>query len=447
MSKTYLVISPEWGEDWNVYCLEYMHELLERESRALVIFLNFGLINPLLLLKPVRRLARRIRYSNRLEKLCDEFCKQNKIINLCVKEMPAKVVEFGFDTRETSEIDTAIKSESELPYLQDLNKNFGLQVRQTQLNIANFVASITKGIIQAYSVDQLVTVNGRFTISTASSIVARRMNIDRFLLEEGGIGYPSWEVYPTSPHDREYRSDLVSSLWRQRKNYCRDDFDSFMKNRLGRYSFDNNPESSIEVANVRESAVFFLTSLNERASLTDVGAQQNIVDEQVQALSEFVKLASARGIDRVFVKGHPQPKRPYLEKKEDIFWEKICSQLSVQYLSASSVDTGFLLANSRLNVVWLSSVAVESIFLQRPTLILGKSIISNLLPENYASNRSEIESALTNINNLISTFDKLHPWVYWQLNGGKPIKLFKRREDGGYVDWHGRKINRKRFAL
>jgi capsule polysaccharide modification protein KpsS len=158
----------------------------------------------------------------------------------------------------------------------------------------------------------------------------------------------------------------------------------------------------------------------------------------------FIQVASENGFT-VVVRGHPA-RRGYekMYAAEDLEWKEFCDENRVVYLpSNSKMDTYKLLRQSEINVVYGSTVGIDSIFLGQNTLVLGNVDWGHLVPEICAFDEQSIRERFKNPIRIVDV-ERIYPYAFFMESGGIEFSSVEFRPDGS-VCFEGKEIEKPRF--
>jgi hypothetical protein len=113
----------------------------------------------------------------------------------------------------------------------------------------------------------------------------------------------------------------------------------------------------------------------------------------------------------------------------------------LQLLPDSKIDTYQLIQTSDLNVVWTSTVGIESILRGKKTIVLGDTHWLNLDWGIHAWNGQDLERQLRDPNPALESVD-LRPWFWFVSDYGTPFQ-YSRLENGN-LELNGQSVLRHR---
>jgi hypothetical protein len=288
------------------------------------------------------------------------------------------------------------------------------------------------GIIHKYRIDHLVTMNGRFLVDGCAILVARRMNLGFSVLERAGDQIGRYEVYPTSPHYIEGRRRLIQKLWNSGLNNKIELANKGLERKLGarldggsswrddfklNYDFGKLPR--------KRTAVFFPSTDLEFVRDRYWQDPETFGGDQKSAFLAFSRIAIEEGY-HVVVRVHPPGSRlEIISDAEDLLWSRLCHDVGAEVItSRSGVDSYSLIRDSDLSVTYASSIGIEAMTLGKPTLLLGETDYSHLVPGNCAFDETQIRQMLTE-GVPVASLEQLYPWALYYQSGGITYKKFQ----------------------
>lgn len=213
------------------------------------------------------------------------------------------------------------------------------------------------------------------------------------------------------------------------QNYLEHKLQSSKRGRDRTLPFDTNIE--IVVPKNKKIATIFVGSGFEMAPLgIEVKSTQLGVAQQKSIIKTFNKIAQEYGFS-VLLRSHP----PHFgfEKMslfEDEEWAEFCSENEITHLSAcSKVDSYKLMKMSDINVVYASTVGIDSIIQGYNTLLLANSEWAHLVPELCAFDEESIRNRFNDFQRLIEV-EKIYPYAYFMEYGGIEMSVVEYSDEG-----------------
>ena len=283
--------------------------------------------------------------------------------------------------------------------------------------------------IEQFAPDLIVTINDRILGSALTLSLADQHSIAHAVVYWGS-NVNSIELYETSLYNSAEWQRKVSDYW---LDFPPTGLDLIrLKYKVKLFSVKPSEDSlrylsNQEIGNLpyldQKTIVFYAQSEYEHSAhfIPDISDR---FPNQYVAFRALQDSANKFGY-RLILKYHPYPKgfnpRSRVNNK-NLDWDSIKIDDSVIRLDEhSSVDTYKLIEESSLNVVWTSTVGLESIARSKSTLILGNTHWLNLDWGIHAWSESDIDSFLSSPFVPIST-DSLLPWYWYLDNFGSKAK-------------------------
>lgn len=433
----FLIVVPDRDLSQNMYCLEQAIELaFLGETVFLLDLANLSLnTHPLKIKDYLIKLTHRNRIHNEVPKIAKKFGFNliilDKSLMLPINDYSSGDLENTFARALASKFAYITggrnTQESELP----------LKIASAERQTFNSAYWAVRNSLISLAIDQVITVNGRFVIDSATVLAAKDSEIPVRLLEVGSQIKSNFHLYSISPHNIPERWLLQDSAWEVAGENAVAMAEAGLNLKMqslrpGGGSWKENFTRDFNISNgpMLKLAVFFPNSDVEFPVFQDFNGPSSFNGDQTEAFLSFCSLAFKEGY-RVAVRVHP----PGVNGKrsaelDDSLWASLCEKSGAQmFASNSGIDSYDLMNKSDLNVTYCSSIGIESILLGHPTLILGQTDYSHYVPECCAFSLPEIEVKLKNPL-IIPERSKLYPWGYWFAFGGMDPKHFYVDQDG-----------------
>jgi hypothetical protein len=297
-----------------------------------------------------------------------------------------------------------------------------------------FEAAITQVTENAHMVDahEIITVNGRCLTDSAVMVAANRTDKKLFRLEAGGATSLNHEMFESSPFDFDSMQKMIAREWGNGGEYKERIAIASLENKMSGF-LGNDPYWNLafyrdfDSSKIKDEkiAVFFPTTDFEYPLFDPMATKRTFDGNQIKAFENFSSTAKKNGF-RVVVRAHPHPFDRTKELAEDTIWGEVCDKFeSIFIASGSGIDSKSLMKISELNCVYQSSIAIESICLSRPTIILGRTEFDNLIPELCAFDASTLVRLIESGPPIVDP-SNLYPWAYYRAVGGMRPMLFKK---------------------
>jgi hypothetical protein len=441
-AKRVLIVIPDWGLAWYMFCLEHAVEL--SKSGTIVSILDLSKLNPVIFRRRfwsiLLGLVQKHRFKDVKQKVADTYG-----INLIRFKLPKLKHAWCSMTPERSKIFRSAMSSkySSITGRSDTQlEEIDRRVVELESYFFNFTLNLVLSIHDKFAFSEVVTVNGRYIVDGAVVQACKELEVKCSLMESAGSTPGSYEVYEISPHDIPSVQKLHINLWegagsgrnliaekglsKKLSGLDSQGFD-FRANFTNQFSQDHNPKSL-------KLAVFFPSTEREFAVFPDFVYRNSFGGSQGAAFLSFSRIAKANGY-QVVVRVHPPNSKSTTEmqshfvRTENSIWKKLCEESDTEFIeSQSSISSYDLIDKADLCATYASSISVECILQGKPTLILGESHISYCVPEICAFNEAELETKF-NLGIPVINKEALYPYGYWLESAGKKPKLFHFSSD------------------
>ena len=437
-SEKVLVVIPDWGLAWYIYCLE--HAVQMSKSGIGVSILDLSNLNPGIFKRKLWRWALNLSQKNRLSDIKQRVLKTHQI-NLIDTTLPKQPRSSLTMSDERNEIFLAAIA-SKYSYItgRSNTKPEELDEKIVELERYFFIATVELivKLQNQFNFDEVFTVNGRYVVDSAVVMACKETQINCRLMESASSIAGKYAVYRVSPHDIPSVSQMHIDLWNkagpgreeiaerglQRKLSGMDSpgFD-FRANFTKKFSRGHGFTS-------KKIAAFFPSTDREFAIFPEFIYQESFGGSQAEAFLAFCKIARDKEY-RVIVRVHPVNSRDSKKSQdefadlEDEIWRNLCDKSGTEFIeSRSQINSYDLIEKADLCATYASSISIECILSKKPILILGESEISHCVPEICAFNEVELKAKFTELIPIISK-EALYPYGYWKEKSGNQLELFE----------------------
>jgi hypothetical protein len=450
-SERILVVSPDWGNFWNLYCLEYAVQ--QRKLGHEIVLLDLSELNSVLTRKKFLKFWIKLTKRNRMDQIV-RFETERFGIKLETRA-PKKNKgnnSFNFDAERekvflrliASKFSFVTGTRNTTP--SDLSKKEIQFQRLFFLNTLEFVYEVVK----KYRISKVVTVNGRYVVDGAVVQASRELGIELSLLESASPVTGKFFEYKSSPHDLEDLMKEQIRFWNEaddRKNLVAENGLQlkYQGKALSGFAWKDSEKQIpyFRASGILKLLAYFPSSDREFAAFPEFDRINSFGGNQETAFKILAKAARALGYS-ITIRVHPQnilspiQSQKQFAKIDNTIWEKLATEFGCEIISSESqISSQSLMAAADLNVTYASSIVVESILLNKPTLILGNAEQSFYLEECCAFDEELLIEKLRNPIQIVDS-TKLYPWSYWMMNAGNTFELFDVVE-GQYI-YHGGSI-------
>jgi len=436
-SKRVLIVIPDWGLAWYVFCLEHAVKLSKKNIEVSV--LDLSGLNPLFYRKKFWKFVLSLSQKNRLLQIKKRIAKKYSL-SLIEKSFSSDSLFTLPMTEERNDVFLRAMS-SKYSYVTGRSDTQIEEIDEKIVELERYFFSSTvieiKDLLNRFNFSEVITVNGRYIVNGAVVQACKDSSVKCSLLEAAGSIPGSYEIYEVSPHDITSVQIMQKEFWNaagpEREITAERGLQKKMfGTNLPGIDFTTNFTEKFTVSQELKShklAVFFPSSEREFAIFPEFSWWNSFEGSQKEAFLAFCRVAKSNGY-RVIVRVHPVDKNAP-QKVQDVFaeientiWRKLCEENDSEMIeSKSSISSYDLIYKVDLCATYASSISVECILSGKPTLILGEAEISNLVPEICAFDET---SLIQKFNEGIPTIEKrtLYPYGYWLEAAGKKLELF-----------------------
>jgi len=437
-SRKALVVIPDWGLAWYIYCLE--HAVQMSKSGIEVSILDLSNLNPRIFKKRLWRWILNLSQKNRLNDIKQKISKfyQINLIETTLQKQPRSSTTMS-DERNLIFLSAIASKYSSITGRRDTQPE---ELNDKIVELERYFFSATADLIvmlqNQFNFDEVFTVNGRYVVDGAIVQACRESQIKCRLIESASSIAGKYAVYPVSPHDIPSVSKMHIEMW----NKAGSERDEVAKKGLQRkssgmaepgFNFRANfteKFSSGHGFTSRKIAAFFPSSDREFAIFPEFIFRESFGGSQPEAFLAFCKIAQDKKY-LVIVRTHPPNSMDSMKTQdefadvEDEIWRNLCKKSGAEFIeSRSKISSYDLIEKADLCATYASSISIECILAKKPILILGESEISHSVPEICAFNEVELKAKFTESIPIISE-KALYPYAYWLESGGVQLELFE----------------------
>lgn len=451
-----LVIIPDGGLSWHLWCMDYIRKAAQSNQDIVVLDLREFKLDSR---KPRRNgilshIYRRNKISSLVDKLSElpkvEFVRANaldwkRFTRLEYHKKNSKSFRNGLDSEYFEMVGKRVISESQL------DNNILLRAKQ----VFDDVSSVVSYLVQEKEIAKIVVPGGRTLIPAACIAIAQSLGVTSTILESASPSFFGYFEYPFDfRSNTQYLQTEIDRKWKGgdiSKNAIAEKYltDKLYYQSLDTHNFSHSFNASLDFKHSPSDkiATIFVTSGFEFESFfpsDEVGSLGR--DHQKQMIKMFSKIALQNGFSLI-LRGHPPSKgREALYSTEDPDWLDFCAENGITYLpSNSGINSYELIKKSSLNVVYASSVAIDSIILGAQTIILGNAEFSHLIPNLCAFDEKSISDRFTTLTR-ITRIEEIYPYAFFMSTFGTEMNNVCIASTG-IVYYDGKQIDEPRFKF
>ncbi len=286
-------------------------------------------------------------------------------------------------------------------------------------------------IIKALAPDFVVTFNGRFCTSKPIVLAAESLKI-KVLRHERGSTFLKYELYSNSIHDFSYIKRRIIDSWKNAplkyRTIIAKNFFSRKKagDSIGWYSYTKYQTHGFAPQKKQgfKRVVYFSSSDDEFAAISE-SDNQGVWLNQINAVKNLIKAVSMIPNTELIIRLHPNLKNKSLnERSRWLNLPKKCVIIDAK----NKIDSYALLDSADIVVTFGSTIGMESVFINKPTILMGPAAYSGtnsvIEPKNY----NDLFGALK--DNLMfpkSNLKKIfcYKYAYYYMTYGIDYKYYK----------------------
>lgn len=440
---------------WSLWCIDFVQNAIKEKQEIIILDLSAFrmrrhehdskyLLTRLYRKNRIENILRRIALRHRIKILSPSILDRLIFPNREFHRENSLSFLNGLDSQYFEEIGDRITSESQIDP----------KILIHSIRTYNKVVEIMMRVITEREITKIIVPGGRTLIPNAIIAGAQNLGTPCIVLEQITSKGTRYFEFPL-----DFRKNLkplqlvISSTWAKGDPSKYEIAQNYLGNKLygtqwGR-NFSLEFDSSIEILKPenKKLAAIFVGSGFEMAP-TDVEIESTHLgsNQQKSILQIFNKIALENGFS-VVLRGHPSS--PGLEKMfaaEDEEWAEFCKENKITHLpSSSKVDSYKLMKTSDINVVYASTVGVDSIFLGANTLILANTDWSHLVPDLCAFDEQSIRNRFSSFERIVDV-EKIYPYAYYMECGGIEMSNVEYLSDGT-IYFEGQEIGALRIKF
>ncbi len=303
--------------------------------------------------------------------------------------------------------------------------------------------------IDSFQPDLILTTNDRLIGSSLALQIAKSKKIDSRVVYWGSSS-DRYQIYKSSLYDSREWFNHTSTNWEvnhpsitERKELEERISKASSNPSNDSLSFTRGQTKGLGVSFTERTCVFYAQSEYEHSPYL-ASRISNRFPNQYVAFVQLMEICERLNY-KLILKYHPVRNldaRTKDLKSEISDWLDVDIHESVlQLLPDSKIDTYQLIQTSDLNVVWTSTVGIESILRGKKTIVLGDTHWLNLDWGIHAWNGQDLERQLRDPNPALESVD-LRPWFWFVSDYGTPFQ-YSRLENGN-LELNGQSVLRHR---
>jgi UDP-N-acetylglucosamine 2-epimerase len=264
-----------------------------------------------------------------------------------------------------------------ISYFRDFNFNINAHRTKVQQMLYNaaIILKRTELLIKYEKPDQIVTFNGRFSVSYPIIAVAEKFRI-QVLRHERGSNFDKFEIFKKNIHDYKYRYYLAKRYWaisKKNKNKIGHSYftDKIKKKNTGSdfgFNYTQHHQNKYLNFNIKNKklVVFYTSSDYETAAFLHDYNQEKKFKLLYSAISKLKNI-------HLIIRVHPDVKKKNI--KEDFKWKKYSSNFCTVLESDDKSDSYALLKVADIVMGYTSSMLIEALYWKKKVYTLSSKNI------------------------------------------------------------------------
>ena len=424
---------------WNLWCIDFLKKAVKEKQG--IIILDLSMLRLRRHKNNSRYLLARFYRKNRIESILRRTAIEQKIERISISllsYLSSPKNEYhrdnslsflnGLDSQYFEEIGARIVDESQIePKI----------LAQAKL-IYNKAFEITTRAIAERGITKVIVPGGRTLIPNAITAATQNMGASCTVLEQATSKSTRYLEFSLDFRQNMYPHQLEMDLtWAKGGTSKYEIAQNYLEKKLHRGqsagNFSVNFDSSIEILtpeNKKLAAIFVGSGFEMVPTDVDTNSIHVGSDHQKRMFELFNKVALENGFS-VVLRGHPpSPGYERMFAAEDEEWAEFCYRNKITHLpSLSKVDSYKLMKTSAINVVYASTVGIDSIILGANTLILANTDWAHLVPELCAFDEQSIRNRFSSFERIIDV-KKIYPYAFHMECGGIEMANVEYSTDG-----------------
>lgn len=324
-------------------------------------------------------------------------------------------------------------------------REHNIDTRENSLLIKKYLNSSLKVYFQIKTYlektrpDLVYIFNGRFSETRPIIRLCKNMGIS-FYTHERGASLNKYELCEnTLPHDFDYITDEINKYWNKNDINKEKIANEWLEKRMGAvdtnwYSFIKGQEKGSLPTNFdsnKENISIFNSSEDEFAAI-DEKIKMPIYESQFKAIKNIVERFKDNKNIHFYLRVHPNLKNLNNTQTREInsLRESNFSNLTI-IRSNDKVDTYKLISLSSKIITFGSTVGVEAVLLNKPSIMIGNALYEKLDCTYNPKNEDALFDLILDFELPSRNRDNALKYAYWEATHGYDFKYFEPTDFAG----------------
>ncbi len=260
-----------------------------------------------------------------------------------------------------------------ISFYRDLNLDTKKRKREIQKMLFNAAVILrrTKILIELEKPNQIVTFNGRFSITYPIVELSKKLKV-KVLQHDRGSNFNKFEIFKKNIHDARYRYSVIKQHWKTSKGNKKNIAHLYYiqrrkKKKMGNdFGFDftsRQKNNYIKYEKTNRTLIVYYTSTDH-----EIAAYFND-NNQEKKFNYFYEIISKLNNVDLIIRVHPDIKNK--NYKEDEKWKKYNSNFCTVLESDDKTDSYKLLDMADIVIGYSSSILIEALYWKKRVFTLG----------------------------------------------------------------------------
>ena len=285
---------------------------------------------------------------------------------------------------------------------------------------------VSEEIIRRYRPSAILIFNGRYAVPWAISQVAKYFNV-YILYHERGANASRYWCSRYSPHDLDYRRQLIDDLWKKSIEDKVSIGKSFFSKRksgdgIGWLSFSGDQRKGLVPAKKNIKRFVYFTSSEDEYAALFMYFKNKLFRNQRDAILYLINYFSSIENSELIIRVHP-----HLElknEKDRIWWNSLKGRNCTVIESSSKVSSYELLESADGIITYHSTMGAEAAYWGKASIVLGDSLVKGMGCVYEPNTISELENMLSRNQLTPLGSDKVIPFGYYSMRFGNEFQYY-----------------------
>jgi hypothetical protein len=296
--------------------------------------------------------------------------------------------------------------------------------------------------------DLVYLFNGRFAEIRPLIRLCEKNNI-KYITHERGANIYKYDIFENAlPHDYEYIFKEIELYWNKEDSNKISISEEWIENRMkgvdtSWYSFVKEQKKNLlpEKFDFKKRNITIFNSSEDEFAAIDEKVKKKFYNGQFDAIKSIVNNFKKHDDIHFYLRVHPNLKNLNNYQTIEI---KLLSELKINNFTIihaeSNISTYDLIKNSDKIITFGSTVGIEAVYLNKPSIMIGNALYENLDCVYIPKSEQELFYLIEDKDLKVKNRDLALKYGYWESIHGYDFKYFKP-ENFATGKFMGKKIN------